>query len=53
MSGYADGERGGEVPAGAPLIGKPFSAEALVARVSELLSPEGAVAPAPLDSRQG
>jgi CheY-like chemotaxis protein len=53
MSGYADGERGGEVPAGAPLIGKPFSAEALVARVNALLSPAGAAAPAPSDPRQG
>jgi hypothetical protein len=37
MSGYADGERGGEVPAGAPLIGKPFSAETLRERVGALL----------------
>jgi two-component system cell cycle sensor histidine kinase/response regulator CckA len=37
MSGYADGERGGEVPSGAELIGKPFTAAALGARVSHLL----------------
>jgi signal transduction histidine kinase len=38
MSGYADGDRGGELPAGAELLGKPFSAEALGARVAHLLS---------------
>jgi two-component system cell cycle sensor histidine kinase/response regulator CckA len=37
MSGYADGERGGEIPPGAELIGKPFSAEVLGARVHHLL----------------
>ena len=38
MSGYADGERGGEVPAGSELLGKPFTAEALGARVAQLLA---------------
>jgi two-component system cell cycle sensor histidine kinase/response regulator CckA len=38
MSGYADGERGGAIPAGAELIGKPFTAEALGARVALLLA---------------
>ena len=38
MSGYADEERGGDVPAGAELIGKPFSAEAFGQRVRELLN---------------
>jgi two-component system, cell cycle sensor histidine kinase and response regulator CckA len=52
MSGYADGERGGAVPAGAPLIGKPFSAEALIARVHAMLSPVMAAAPAPSDLRR-
>ena len=37
MSGYANGERGGAIPAGAALIGKPFSAEGLVERVAEQL----------------
>ena len=37
MSGYADGERGGEVPSGANLIGKPFSAESLVERIAAML----------------
>jgi CheY-like chemotaxis protein len=42
MSGYADGERGGEVPTGETLLGKPFTAEALGARVAQLLSrPQG------------
>jgi two-component system cell cycle sensor histidine kinase/response regulator CckA len=38
MSGYADGERGGEIPVGAELLGKPFSADALGARVAHMLS---------------
>jgi two-component system cell cycle sensor histidine kinase/response regulator CckA len=38
MSGYADGERGGELPASAELLGKPFSAADLGARVAHLLS---------------
>jgi len=46
MSGYADGERGGEIPAGADLIGKPFSADALVQRVASLLA--CAPTPAPI-----
>jgi CheY-like chemotaxis protein len=38
MSGYADGERGGELPASAELLAKPFSAADLGARVAHLLS---------------
>jgi len=49
MSGYADGERGGEIPVGADLIGKPFTASALVQRVASLL----AHAPTPAAMAQG
>jgi PAS domain S-box-containing protein len=38
MSGYADGERGGEIPLGADLIGKPFTAESLSERVAAVLA---------------
>ncbi len=38
MSGYSDSERGGQLPPGAELIGKPFTAEGLVMRVEELIA---------------
>jgi two-component system cell cycle sensor histidine kinase/response regulator CckA len=42
MSGYADGNRGGDVPGGSALIGKPFSADALIERVAGMLAAHAA-----------
>ncbi len=41
MSGYADGERGGAIPAGVELISKPFTADVLRDRIGGLLSERG------------
>ena len=51
MSGYADGERGGDIPVGAELIAKPFSAAQLGARVAMLLARHAPASPTPLAQR--